>query len=982
MGARESNAGDDFHFWWAAYRALTLVAPGAELRLLTLEGLARVDDPDEAYETVDVAEYFGGNDVATARALVLSQLKYSTRHPDRAWTAARLCEQRRRRPATGSAGRARSVIADLATAYRRLLDDHGRAAAAKVKVALVTNQPADQLLLASISAAASWIRAQARPVQRTALLCALPAEQAAVIYLLSAAIGSRLTGSAFCDFLSVLDLSQTGAMDRVPLARAVRRGASELTPGRGPDSAWRLFQLVRDQAMPGRHDGLTAADVLVALGAPDLVDLYPAPPRLPDVPNPLPTPNARALADACLGHLGRLIVARGPAGAGKTTALMQVQDHLPAGSALVLFDCYGGGEYLSTGEERHIPRRFVTQVTNELAQCCGTSLLVRPPQDPDDLWRWFRRTLERAADALDPGAVLVLAVDAADNAVVAAAERGERGFVADLVRLRLPDRVALVLTARSHRVPSLGADPAAAVELTSFDAATSAAHLCRYRPGASDEDAAVFHDRTGGNPRAQFYALEQAAANGADMPGVLESCAHLEPIFDGLVKSALEVSGADAGGRRWLALMLALSRPLSIGAFAAALDVDQSAVAAFAAGLEPGVKVADGAIQFRDEDFETYVRDRVEGADVVAAHDRLATCSSARGLLIADAAAHVADHLSAAGRLDEVLQLVARGGLPGRHRGRVQARAGAGPAAGPGGLRSCSEWRRGCGRARGRQRLRHGVATRHTLPAGRLPARPRRPLCRYRPAPIARAPAGPQPVARAYTDAARRRSVARPGQARRRACGTRSRRRLAAPVDGGARGRGPALETRAGRCGCGCRGALPARRPRRAPSRNCTGGARPSSCSTRSRPLPCASPPMSPQMRRAMRCALTASRSPCRRPFWPTSRFSAAAPDAAWVNAVARSVAGRAAWPAAPLAGRDARCGRASRRPAGGDRARDDIGRASSHLANGPSPEQAMTAPRSFDAMPLRQPSREPTCRSTRCPGVAAAAEDRGRPRP
>jgi hypothetical protein len=48
--------------------ALALVAPGTDLRLLTLEGLARVHDPDEAYETVDVAEYFGGRDVASARA--------------------------------------------------------------------------------------------------------------------------------------------------------------------------------------------------------------------------------------------------------------------------------------------------------------------------------------------------------------------------------------------------------------------------------------------------------------------------------------------------------------------------------------------------------------------------------------------------------------------------------------------------------------------------------------------------------------------------------------------------------------------------------------------------------------------------------------------------------------------------------------------------------------------------------------------------
>ena len=60
MGAPESNAGDDFHFWWAASRALRWSSPGRTCGLLTLEGLASVDDPDEAYETVDVGEYFGG----------------------------------------------------------------------------------------------------------------------------------------------------------------------------------------------------------------------------------------------------------------------------------------------------------------------------------------------------------------------------------------------------------------------------------------------------------------------------------------------------------------------------------------------------------------------------------------------------------------------------------------------------------------------------------------------------------------------------------------------------------------------------------------------------------------------------------------------------------------------------------------------------------------------------------------------------------
>ncbi|MFE2038441.1 hypothetical protein ACFXBB_35495 [Streptomyces scopuliridis] len=142
MGAPESNAGDEFRFWWAASRALELLDPGSDLRRVTVEGLVRVDDPDETYETVDVAEYYGGSDAAEARALVMSQLKYSTRHPDRPWTASRLCEPRGRRAGDGPASAARSVVADLAVAYRSLRADHGADAVEKSRIVLVSNCPA------------------------------------------------------------------------------------------------------------------------------------------------------------------------------------------------------------------------------------------------------------------------------------------------------------------------------------------------------------------------------------------------------------------------------------------------------------------------------------------------------------------------------------------------------------------------------------------------------------------------------------------------------------------------------------------------------------------------------------------------------------------------------------------------------------------------------------------------------------------------
>ena len=63
--------------------------------------------------------------------------------------------------------------------------------------------------------------------------------------------------------------------------------------------------------------------------------------------------------------------------------------------------------------------------------------------------------------------------------------------------------------------------------------------------------------------------------------------------------------------------------------------------------------VEDGAIRFRDEDFEAYIRDHVKGEDVTAAHGRLADMFLNSRKTDPEAAAHVTDHLSAAGLFHE-----------------------------------------------------------------------------------------------------------------------------------------------------------------------------------------------------------------------------------------------------------------------------------------------------------------------------------------
>jgi hypothetical protein len=562
------------------------------------------------------------------------------------------------------------------------VNQHGRdAVLTKVQIRLVSNQPADPILEECLAAASAWARQAGPDAQRGTMLRDLPRDHSDVIRRIAEAIDKRLTSGAFCDFLTVLDLSEVGALERGALANSVRAGAATLSPGRGSDSALRLFDLVRQQALPeSRRTGIAAADVLATLGVADVLDLYPAPARLPELRDPLPAPGARAVAEAIAARPGGFVIAHGPAGAGKTTALRQVVGHLPTGSVVLLYDCYGGGEYLNTGEERHPAQRFVMQVVNEVAQRCGTPLLLHPPQAGEDLWRVFSRTLTRAVESLAPGALLVLAVDAADNAAVAAAERGDGSFLPGLLGLQLPPRVVVVLTARSHRVEMISAAGAAQVQIAAFDESMSSAHLRRHWRNASEAEGAAFHERTGGNARVQFYVLDQAASHEWGMPELLDACARTpEPFFKDLVDAAIQGSGVEASGQRWLALMLALTRPVSTQTLADAVGVAPEVVAAFASGLTPGVEVTAGAIQFRDEDFEAYVRSRVDPRDVVLAHGHLADLFLACRTEDPDAAAFVVDHLFAAGRLGEVLQLVLderfpRGIPDGFRREQVQGR--------------------------------------------------------------------------------------------------------------------------------------------------------------------------------------------------------------------------------------------------------------------------------------------------------------------
>lgn len=201
-------------------------------------------------------------------------------------------------------------------------------------------------------------------------------------------------------------------------------------------------------------------DVLLQFDFSQREAMFPCPSRIEYSEHSVPRRASRNIADVLIS--GRQYVClTGGGGCGKTTALRQIENLLPEGSVMVVFDCYGKGSYLDSGSLRYRPREAFLQLSNELAVRMRVPLLLTRSQAVD-YPREFKLRVEKASEALrsiTPGALLIIAVDAADNAVTAS-RRGptpDPCFVHELVTLGvLPNNVRVQASSSYGR--TAGAD--------------------------------------------------------------------------------------------------------------------------------------------------------------------------------------------------------------------------------------------------------------------------------------------------------------------------------------------------------------------------------------------------------------------------------------------------------------------------------------------------------------------------------------------
>src|SRR5680860_1393784 len=87
---RFSRDGDQFHYLWAARRCLRLLSPLSNLVAIAIEGASTSETKnggttEAGEEIIDVAEYYGSEDLKKSDCIRYIQLKHSTQHSNDPW---------------------------------------------------------------------------------------------------------------------------------------------------------------------------------------------------------------------------------------------------------------------------------------------------------------------------------------------------------------------------------------------------------------------------------------------------------------------------------------------------------------------------------------------------------------------------------------------------------------------------------------------------------------------------------------------------------------------------------------------------------------------------------------------------------------------------------------------------------------------------------------------------------------------------------
>lgn len=590
LGAPASNAGDDFHEWWALRSALRLLHNEENLIAITVEGISLTRKQDQGlreWDSVDCGMYYGGRTVEDATEVIIEQLKYSASTPEKPWTVSELTKSK-------SKTSNNSIIKGLADAFSELLKIRPDLVKANlVKMSLVSNRPLGADLQRALNNENKTKYEKLRHV-------------------------SSLNKNNFRKFITAFDYSNCGSGSRFEQEEKAINKILAFTHSADRGFILDLKDQIHKLMLPegiGRY--ITKETVLTWLNVSDPKALFPCPPQLKPVDKPVTRTIVSTIRTSMIEG-NQFLCLHGEGGCGKTTVLKQVEDTLPVGSAMVVYDCYGAGTYLDSEAYRHLPKDAYRQIINDCSAKLKLPLLIN--QDVSiDFIRAFDIRMQSASTVLkaqSDNALLVVVIDAADNSIAGAKQckPEEISFIHELLKIgSLPSNVRIIVTARTGRLSSLVIpEKYLRIKIMNFSLEETGLHVCNYFLQATDEWIEDFHNLSRHNPRVQSYAFEYAGSNPSRAIDYLRpNGLALDQIFEARFKEAVLKEGDKNTVEIVCSGLIALPSPAPRKHLASVLELSEDRLNDIVSDL-PGIRVLEDKIGFLDEDIEEFVREKAK----------------------------------------------------------------------------------------------------------------------------------------------------------------------------------------------------------------------------------------------------------------------------------------------------------------------------------------------------------------------------------
>ncbi|MEK4512826.1 hypothetical protein [Paenibacillus sp. FSL K6-2524] len=609
-GALPSNAGDDFHLLWAAQKMLDMLRPNSNLASVTVEGPAWQDsivaDLDESkLFSIDLAEYYGGETLTSANHIIFSQLKYSTYMGNTAWTTSTLCHSENKK-------KDNSIIRRLADTYKEYTEKYAYSKD-KLTLKLVSNRPISESLKKGIREAKQILIAKKLKTTNSLLNILSEASKTEVKKIYEE---SKLKSLTFLGFIKAVDFEDCGADTRSILKAKIIQQLGHWGIDSLQNKYNEIIMTIRERMMPGRNAQVPMTkDFVCSLFGGNYTRFFPAPTNIPKKKY-VERECVHELIDTIMQQNNKSIFVHATAGIGKTTLVNNLQSYLPDGSAVVFYDCYGGGTYLQPADSRYEYDTAILQICNSLAIECKTDFLLERRLKESEIWHELSIRMAQASKYVKSyaeDAIVLLIIDAADNSVFAAENNNKSSFVHKLLQQSLPEGGKILLTSRTEHSHYFNLPyNSAFFEVPAFNLQESTEHIKTYSLELAEEVYSEFHHLSRGIPRVQSYVLSAKQDTPHQLVNkLLPNGKTTEDLLrDILEELRLRYGEGNDTTSLIFGVLINLPRPIPIKVATKILSCTQDMLQSLSVDCSFGLYIENDYIFFRDEDFETFLREK------------------------------------------------------------------------------------------------------------------------------------------------------------------------------------------------------------------------------------------------------------------------------------------------------------------------------------------------------------------------------------